>query len=63
MSARRKPAKIRRACPWCGRAASECWVLPCLELQQALDTEDDDAMRAFARAAGVHLEKRGVRIA
>jgi hypothetical protein len=29
-------AQKRGKCPWCGRSASECWTLPCLELETAL---------------------------
>jgi hypothetical protein len=46
-------------CPWCARPGSECWVLPCLALQQALDTEDDSAMIRFARAVRVAIAHRG----
>ena len=45
-------------CPWCGRSARVCWILPCLSLQTALDTHNDYAMRTFAKASGGRLVKR-----
>ena len=27
-----------KPCPHCGRRASECWAMPCLELQLKLDS-------------------------
>ena len=33
--------------------------MPCLSLQEALDTSDDEAMIEFARSAGGGLERQG----
>jgi hypothetical protein len=46
-------------CLWCSRPADACWVLPCLELQRAVEDEDDAAMIAWARHAGLGLERKG----
>lgn len=45
-------------CLWCGRPAKECWTMPCLTLQQVLDTKDDNAMKAWAKQAGATLSRK-----
>jgi hypothetical protein len=49
-------------CCFCGRTAPTCWILPCLSLDTALRTEDDDAMVEWGRVAGVGIAKRGTAI-
>lgn len=62
-------------CPWCHRAASTCWTMPCLELSRALgnanDCSDpectecagfpprDDLMLVWAFWTGTGIESRG----
>jgi len=46
-------------CVFCGRLANECWILPCLELDCALRSEDDTLMRTWAKHAGIGLAKYG----
>jgi hypothetical protein len=46
-------------CVFCGRSANECWILPCLELDCALRSEDDGLMRKWAIGARIGLTKRG----
>ena len=31
----------KKKCPWCSRTGYECWVMPCLELEQALEEAKD----------------------
>lgn len=45
-----------RKCPWCHRAPNVCWILPCLELQCALDGCDNLAMAYWAKAVGVKIK-------
>jgi hypothetical protein len=50
---RRKQAK---PCPHCKRSAQSCWLMPCLDLQLALDSIEHgvsssaDAVNKWARA-------------
>lgn len=48
--------KQANACPWCGRAASTCWIMPCLDLETALARADDRRMARWAKAAGIKLQ-------
>lgn len=54
--------RISRPCPWCGRAGRVCWVMPCLELQNAVETKDDARVKSWAEHVGVGLERDGVRL-
>lgn len=40
----------RNRCPHCARRATECWVLPCLELEIAL-TNGEKAVNTWCKQA------------
>lgn len=45
-------------CTLCGREASVCWTMPCLELQNAIDTEDESKLAAWGRDVGVTIIRK-----
>lgn len=63
---KRKGQIVKRPCPWCGRARSTCWVMPCLELSLLLERApsspaDERRLASWARAAGGKLVRAHVK--
>lgn len=45
-------------CTLCGRDGAVCWKMPCLELQGAIDSQNESKLAAWARDVGVTITRK-----